>query len=178
MEFKFFEFNNNDKIYIVTNKNHQVKSRLEKKIKLTYIGIEVFWLELDEILNGQLLTAMRAISHFSIEGPILIHNCDTYHQFDIEDLSNLIEDDLFGIIPCFKAKGDHWSFVKTSKQDKNLAIAVKEKNRISDNCSVGTYFFQSSSTLQSIFEEYLKKINRKSEENFIAPIYQLQLKKL
>ena len=86
-----------------------------------------FWLELDDFLNGQLLTAMRAISHFSIEGPILIHNCDTYHQFDIEDLSNLIEDDLFGIIPCFKAKGDHWSFVKTSKQDKNLAIAVKEK---------------------------------------------------
>ena len=172
-----FNFKKNDKIFIVTYKKHQVKSRLEKKIKLTYIGIEVFWLELNEILNGQLLTAMRAISHFSIKGPILIHNCDTYYQFDIDELNNLIEDDLFGIIPCFKASGDNWSFVKHSKVDENLAIEVKEKNRISDNCSVGTYFFKSSYSLQSIFKEYRENVKRKLEEHFIAPIYQFAIEK-
>ena len=49
---------------------------------------------------------------------------------------------LFGI-PCFYAKGSHWSFARSSPEDGSLAIEVKEKLRISDNCSIGTYVFSS-----------------------------------
>ena len=45
-----------------------------------------------------------------------------------------------GFIPCFKAEGTHWSFVKLN--DTGKAVEVREKERISDNCTIGLYYFK------------------------------------
>ena len=54
-----FYFNENDNLYIVSIKNHRLKDHLKDKIEINYPRINVFWLELDTVLNGQLLTARR-----------------------------------------------------------------------------------------------------------------------
>ena len=51
--------------------------KLENKIKNLYSFLEIYWFELDHILNGQLLTAIESVKKFDIKGPIIIHNCDT-----------------------------------------------------------------------------------------------------
>ena len=110
-----FKYSNEDNIFIVTYKFHKVKERLDKKIRIMFPGIKIFWLELENIPNGQLLTAKEAINFFNIKGSIFIHNCDTYYKFNMKDFTYLLNYDLFGIIPCFQAKGDHWSFAKVLK---------------------------------------------------------------
>lgn len=173
-----FNFHKKDKLFIVTLKNHKVKKRLEKKIRHLYSEIEIFWLELEEMPNGQLLTAMKTISYFEISGPIIIHNCDTFHRLNIKEIQTILDDDIFGIIPCFKGEGDHWSFVKKSNDDSSNAIEVREKERISDNCSVGTYIFSSTKILTLIYQEYVKsKSINHNQEFFIAPIYQYAIEK-
>ena len=92
-------------------------------------------------------------------------------------ISKLLESNIFGIIPCFEARGDHWSFAKSSNLDKNSAIEVREKVRISNNCSVGTYIFSSCEILVNLFEEYIKEYNPKNKEHYIAPIYQFAIEK-
>ena len=171
-----FEFINEDKVFIVTFKEHKVKQKLENKIRNLYPNIPIFWLELEEILGGQLLTAIKAINYFSIQGPITIHNCDTFHKFDIKEINTLLKDNIFGIIPCFIADGNHWSFAKTENKNSKLVIEVREKIRISNECSVGTYIFSSSQVLLDIFNEYIKNKNGYSEY-FIAPIYQFAIER-
>ena len=61
-----FNFNSKDKLFIVTQKSHQVREKLYKKLRIIYPNIEILWLELEKVLNGQLLTSIRAISHFNL----------------------------------------------------------------------------------------------------------------
>ena len=169
-----FNFNHKDKLFIVTLKKHKVKESLKKKLNNIYTHIKILWLELDKVQNGQLLTSLKAIEYFKIEGSLIIHNCDSYFRFNADQLTNLSKENLFGIIPCFNAEGDHWSFAKPKIENKSLIAEIKEKERISNNCSIGTYIFSSSQELLKLSKNYLKEnnLNKKSNEYFIAPIYQ------
>ena len=71
--------------------------------------------------------------------------------------------------------GDNWSFLKLD--DNNKVLEVREK-RISDNCSVGTYVFNSAEIFNSIIDEYLD-FNKysKDKELYIAPLYDFAIKK-
>ena len=172
-----FEYKKNDYLYIVSLKEHKVKEKLERKLENLYKDIKIFWLELDNVLNGQLLTSIKAINYFNIQGPIIIHNCDTFHDFKSTNFSSLLDQDIFGMIPCFKGLGDHWSFAKESADDRTIAKEVTEKIRISDNCSVGTYYFSSAKKLISLSELYFDNEINKKNEFYIAPIYQYAIEK-
>ncbi len=172
-----FNFNSKDKLFIVTQKSHQVRAKLHKKLRIIYPNIKIFWLELEGLLNGQLLTSLTAISHFKIKGKLIIHNCDSSFEYNNFEIDKLLESNIFGIIPCFEAKGNHWSFAKSSNSDEKSAIEVREKVRISNNCSVGTYIFSSSEILVNLFEDYIKEYNPKNKEQYIAPIYQFAIEK-
>ncbi len=169
-----FNFCSEDKLYFVTQKKDRVKECILNKIKNIFPLININWLELDEITNGQLITAFKAIKYFSIKGKLLIHNCDTSYNL-IQNLEN-IDNDYFGAIPYFISEGENWSFVKTEK--KELVSEVQEKKRISSKCSVGTYFFRDTEELIETIDNYLLAINKNSnKELYISPIYDYVIKK-
>jgi len=170
-----FNFTTDDKLFIVTQKKDLVKKCLLIKIKKIYPHISINWLELEEVMNGQLLTTIKAIKHFCIKGKILIHNCDT--SYKISHNLEEIDKDYFGAIPYFVSEGENWSFLKTRKGEE-LISEVKEKKRISSKCSVGTYFFRESDEFIELTKNYLLSINKKSiKEFYIAPFYDYAIKK-
>ena len=59
-----FNFSSKDRLYIVTQKKDRVKECLLNKIKQFFPQISIDWLELEEVKNGQLLTAIKAIEYF------------------------------------------------------------------------------------------------------------------
>ena len=67
--------------------------------------------------------------------------------FDVEEFSII-----HGHIPCFYAEGDHWSFAKLDA-DGNV-IEVREKKRISENCTLGAYYFASAKLFADLYNEY------------------------
>ena len=169
-----FNFTSKDRIYIVTQKRDRVKECLLNKLKNFFPEIVIYWLELEEITNGQLVSAINAINYFSIKGKVLIHNCDT--SYKLSKNFEEIDEDYFGAIPYFFSEGDNWSFLKTSNGDEMIS-EVKEKKRISSKCSVGTYFFRDSEELIKLTKEYLSSINiSEKKELYIAPIYDFAIK--
>ena len=146
---------------------------MDALIHFLYPDTNVYWLELENVLDGQLLTALAAISHFGIKGPIVIHNCDTYHDATKLDFTRIFNDEgYFGVIPCFGGEGDHWSFVRTKDGDPHVAEEVAEKTRISEHCSVGTYGFSSAEIFLHLAERYRKVTTSAHSEYYIAPLYQ------
>ena len=83
-----FNFSSKDKLYIVTQKKDRVKEYLHNKIEQIYPEIFINWLELDEITNGQLTTAIKAIKSSS-------YVCCNVFKSLIEKYSNLIGDVLY-----------------------------------------------------------------------------------
>jgi hypothetical protein len=81
-----------------------------------------------------------------------------------------------GFIPCFKAEGDHWSFVKLDEDGK--AVEVREKQRISDNCTIGLYYFRTAALYKEIYDEYYSDdSNMEKNEKYIAPLYNYMISK-
>ena len=170
-----FNFSSKDRLYIVTQKKDRVKKCLLQKLKLFFPQINIDWLELEEVKNGQLLTAIKAIEHFSIKGKILIHNCDT--SYKISQNLEEIDIDYFGAIPYFFSQGEHWSFLKTDSGGE-LISEVQEKKRISPKCSVGTYFFRDSDEFLKLSKKYLFSISKNLNlELYISPFYDFAIKK-
>lgn len=135
--------------------------------------MDVNIVEIDHLTDGQATTCMLAMPYCEMDEPILVYNIDTYvepYEMKYTDISG------DGHIPCFHADGDHWSFVKLD--DTGKAVEVREKNRISDNCTLGAYYFSSASLYQKLYEEYYSdKSKLEKNEKYIAPLYNYMIGK-
>ena len=128
--------------------------------------------EIDELTDGQATTAMLAKPYWKEDDGFLVYNIDTYVEAGYL-LKEKIEGD--GFIPCFNAEGDHWSFVKLDEQGN--ATEVREKVRISDNCTIGLYYFKTAALYEKIYNEYYSdNSNVEMSEKYIAPLYNYMIK--
>lgn len=159
-------FSNNDFTFI-SRKEDQAEAFIRGQCE--HLGIRgAKIIELDHLTDGQATTAMLAIEEIRDDAPILIFNIDTYiepGEITVESLSG------DGSIPCFRAPGDHWSFVK---EENGKVIDVVEKVRVSDNCSLGVYFFKNAALYTEAYHHlYTGRIQTK--EKYIAPMYRYLL---
>lgn len=131
---------------------------------------------LDYLTDGQATTAMLASKYWNKEHALLIYNVDTYVEAGEMNSEELKGD---GFIPCFHADGDHWSFVRLGEDGK--AVEIKEKVRISDNCTLGAYYFKTCELYEKLYDEFysnpevLKDIV--NGEKYVAPLYNYLLSK-
>ena len=129
--------------------------------------------ELSHMTDGQATTCMLAIPYCNQDESILVFNIDTYvepFEMKYEDISGE------GHIPCFHADGDHWSFVRLN--EKGIVVEVQEKQRISDNCTLGAYFFSSARLYKELYTEYYSdERHLEKKEKYIAPLYNAMIEK-
>lgn len=128
---------------------------------------------IDYLTDGQATTCMLAIPFCNLEESVMVYNIDTYvepHEMKYSDIKG------DGHIPCFHAEGNHWSFARLD--DEGNVVEVREKTRISDNCSLGAYYFSSAKLYKTMYEEfYSGKCKLEKNEKFIAPLYNYMIKK-
>lgn len=123
--------------------------------------------ELAAPTDGQATTALLAAPYWSAEEELLVYNIDTYVQEGQMTGAALKGD---GFIPCFKGEGDHWSFVRLD--DSGRAVEVKEKQRISEHCTLGAYYFKSCGLYERLYRDLYTGAHG-LKEKYIAPMYNL-----
>lgn len=139
--------------------------------KCELLGIDSFEiLILDKLTDGQATTALMAKEYWDKNNELLIYNIDTYVESGEIKYEDFHGD---GFIPCFKAPGNHWSFVRLD--DSGKVVEIKEKERISDNCTIGAYYFSSSELYEKIYNRYYVELKNNgvgiNNEKYIAPLY-------
>ena len=130
---------------------------------------------IDYLTDGQATTAMLAERYWNEKNAILIYNIDTYVEPFAMNSAELKGD---GFIPCFKGKGDHWSFVRLD--DNGKVAEIKEKKRISDYCTLGAYYFRTCSLYKALYDEYYQQTDNSQstmKEKYVAPLYDYLLSK-
>ncbi len=130
---------------------------------------------LDYLTDGQATTAMLAEKYWDKDNALLIYNIDTYVEAGQMNSGELKGD---GFIPCFKAEGDHWSFVRLD--DKGRVVEIKEKKRISDHCTLGAYYFKTCGLYEDLYNEYYRDSDKRelvNGEKYVAPLYDFLLSK-
>lgn len=129
--------------------------------------------EIDALTDGQATTAMLASPYWNKSSELMIYNIDTFvesYELKAEDIAG------DGYIPCFHAEGEHWSFVKLDENQR--AVAVREKERISDNCTLGAYYFKSCRLYEELYKEYYSDgTHLEKGEKYVAPLYNFMIEK-
>ena len=133
-----------------------------KKLGITDFSI----ITLDAETRGQAETAYLATKTFTDDLPIYIFNIDTF-RYNYEKPSFIDECD--GYLEVFKAEGEHWSFVLPDGPEN--VIRTTEKDRISDLCSDGLYYFKKKSIFETLFLDAVNNEKTVRGEYYVAPLY-------
>lgn len=159
---KFFD---NEFIFIFRKENY-LENFIQEELKK--LGIKKYQIILiDHLTDGQASTVFLANEFIDDNDEILIYNIDTH--VNPESLS----DDIFnhdGCIVTTQIEGDKWSFAKLG--DDNFVVEVSEKIKISDNASVGLYYFKKWQDFKNTYLNNKNEIIQKYREVYVCPMYQ------
>lgn len=130
---------------------------------------DVHILELPDVTDGQATSAYLAREHWQPDAPLLVYNIDTYVNPQVLQPHEIRKGSV-GWVPCFRAPGDHWSFVKLGED--GWAVDLAEKERISEFASIGLYWFARASDYEVAYERFFEQAsNLVRGERYIAPLY-------
>lgn len=168
----FRKLNKNKFIFLIRFDHTKYSPEKEIKRICEILKIKNFKIiEVKKSTKGQADSVRLAFKYCERNDPILIFNIDTIH-LGLNPVFNFKFD---GMMETFYAEGNHWSFAKVNS--KNLIYEVQEKNRISDNCSNGLYYFRNYQIFNYCYENLYEKINNSHslelQENYIAPMYRI-----
>lgn len=138
-----------------------VRSEVER-LGITDFKIKV----LDHDTSGQAETVYLGLQGESPSEPVYIFNIDTFRpRFTKSPLSSKCD----GYLEVFKGEGEHWSFVKPGVE--KSVLQTTEKERISDLCSDGLYFFKTKKVFDETFQLAQSKQATIKGEYYVAPLY-------
>ena len=116
--------------------------------------------------RGQAETVYLGTKDISDDTEFYIFNIDTIRvNFKKPDLLHTCD----GYLEVFHGDGDHWSFAVIDNHGN--VIRTTEKNRVSELCSDGLYYFKRKSDFDKSFEQALQHGEIVKGEYFVAPLY-------
>lgn len=139
--------------------------------RLNSLGVKSFIvLEHSGETRGQADSVLTGLNYldFDENDELFIFNIDTI-LFNFQ--KNPGRNQIAGYLEVFHAAGNHWSFVEPDSRHTNRARRVVEKQRISDLCSNGLYYFSSVKVFQSAICAFLFDNPDPKQEFFVAPLY-------
>lgn len=141
---------------------------------------EYFIVKLTGETRGQAETVFKGINTLEVKGSeqLIIYNIDSIRvDFNLPKEIDFLNVD--GYLEVFKGEGTHWSFALPEDESLNepfrKVTRVEEKNRISDYCSNGLYYFKSLDIFKEIYYKEVENFNENSEL-FVAPLYNTLIK--
>ncbi|MCC6635578.1 MAG: glycosyltransferase family 2 protein [Chitinophagaceae bacterium] len=165
-------FNNANFIFVIRDV-FDTLSFVQSKIKqlgISNASIKV----LNHETDGQAETVFWAVNEIlDKREELLIFNIDTYRpNFQLPEIAKFCN----GYVEVFNGEGEHWSFAEAIDDNSTIVKRTTEKQRVSDLCSTGLYYFKEI----SFFEEtYLHNKNnniRVNNEFYVAPLYNFLIK--
>lgn len=125
---------------------------------------------IDGVTEGAACTVLLGAGHYASDDELLIANSDQYVDFEIERfLDHARKNDLDGDILTFPATHPKWSFAKTDENER--VVEVAEKRPISDQATVGIYYYRRGTDFVDAAEQMIRKDVRTNGEFYVCPVY-------
>ena len=154
-------------IYVV-QKSHREKYNLDTMLNLITPGCKI--VEVEGITEGAACTALLAKEFINNDNPLFFANSDQFVEWDSNEfMYKMQESNCDGSIVTFKATHPKWSFVKIDEN--GFVTEVAEKNPISNNATVGYYYWKHGSDFVKYSEQMIEKNIRVNNEFYVCPVF-------
>ena len=142
-----------------------VFDKLQKKYSCIIVPVK-------KTTEGAAATVLKAVKYINNDEELLLGNSDQFIEFDINDFINDARSrNLDGSILTFKdiTKNPKWSFAVIN--DQGHVIKVKEKEPISENATVGIYYFKKGQEFVNSGIEMIVDQDKVNGEYYTCPTY-------
>lgn len=163
----------NAKYILIARKEHiesekELVKEIEQKYNATFITV-------NKLTEGAACTILYAHKLINSDTPLLLANSDQIVDISIQDYINgAIDRNLNGSILTFKDNHPKWSYAKINS--KGIVTEVKEKVPISDNATVGIYYFVRGSIFVEAAIDMIINNDRVNNEFYTCPVYNYAIK--
>jgi HAD superfamily hydrolase (TIGR01509 family) len=160
---------NIDANYIfVVQKAHRKKYNLDTLLNLITPGCKI--IETEGLTEGAACTALLAKEYINNDEPLFFANSDQFVDWDSNEfMYKMQESNCDGGIVTFKSIHPKWSFAKINEN--GFVTEVAEKNPISDNATVGYYYWKHGSDFVKYAEQMIEKNIRVNNEFYVCPVF-------
>ena len=154
-------------IFLV-QKEHYEKYNLKQVLGLIKPGCDIVLV--DGMTEGAACTTLLASGLINNDEPLLMANSDQVVEWDSNEcLYAFGAADIDGGILTFKATHPKWSYAKVG--DDGFVSEVAEKNPISDNATVGIYYWKHGSDYVKYANQMIEKNIRVNNEFYVCPVF-------
>lgn len=153
--------------YIV-QKEHYEKYSLQNVLNL--ITPECNIVQIDGITEGAAVTCLKAKEYINNDAPLILANSDQIVVWNSKEfMYDLYTKNADGGIATFKSTHPKWSYAKVNEN--NIVTEVAEKKPISDNATVGIYYWKHGSDFVKYAEQMIEKNIRVNNEFYTCPVF-------
>jgi len=154
-------------IFIV-QKEHYEKYNLQYLLNLIAPNCNI--VQVDGITEGAACTTLLAKEFINNDYPLIMANSDQFVEWNSNEcLYAFNADGIDGGIVSFKATHPKWSYAKVGED--GFVSEVAEKKPISDNATVGIYFWKKGSDYVKYAEQMIEKNIRTNNEFYVCPVF-------
>ena len=161
------------KFIFLVQKDHYDKYSLENILNLIAPRCEI--IQLDGLTDGAACTVLKAREFINNNEPLVISNSDQFIGWDstiaIEKFKTPETD---GGILTFKSHHPSHSFAKINRD--GYVTEVAEKKPISNDATVGIYYWSKGNDFVKYADQMIKKDIRTNNEFYICPVYNEAIK--
>jgi HAD superfamily hydrolase (TIGR01509 family) len=160
---------NIDANYIfVVQKQHYEQYNLGSYLELMAPGCKI--IQTDGLTEGAACTTLLARNYINNDNHLLIANSDQFIEWNSNQfMYNMISNDCDGGILTFNAQETKWSYAKTD--DLGYVTEVAEKKVISNDATVGIYYWKHGKDFAKFSEQMISKNIRINNEFYVCPVY-------
>jgi len=152
----------------IVQKEHYEKYSLQYLLNLIAPNCNI--VQVDGITEGAACTTLIAKEFIDNDNPLLMANSDQFIEWSSNEcLYAFNADGIDGGIVSFKATHPKWSYVKVGQD--GFISEVAEKKPISDNATVGIYFWTKGSDYVKYAEQMIDKNIRTNNEFYVCPVF-------
>jgi len=152
----------------IVQEEHFHKYNLKQVLNLIKPGCDI--VTINGITEGAAVTTLLAKEYINSNEPLLIANSDQIVEWNSNECLYAFDaDEIDGGILTFKATHPKWSYAKIG--DNGFVSKVAEKNPISDNATVGIYYWKHGSDYVKYAEDMIQKDIRTNNEFYVCPVF-------
>lgn len=153
-------------IYLV-RQEHLDKYNLKQMLNLITPNCKI--VVVNKLTEGACCTTLLAEDLINNDLPLIIANSDQYIEWKPEEFFYLMNNqNVDGGILTFKNTHPKWSYAKV---EDGFVTEVAEKNPISDNATVGVYYYKKGSDYIKYSKQMIQKNIRVNGELYVAPVW-------
>jgi HAD superfamily hydrolase (TIGR01509 family) len=154
-------------IFIV-QEEHYVKYNLNQVLRLIKPDCDIVLIS--GMTEGAACTTLEAEQFINNDNPLLIANSDQIIEWDSNECLYAFDaDSIDGGILTFKSTHPKWSYAKIGSD--GFVEEVAEKNPISDNATVGIYYWKRGSDYVKYAHQMIDKNIRTNNEFYVCPVF-------